>query len=194
MTDLGFVEDLINGEQFALDSTVNNFSFVVPEVMVDLDRNESNSVDESVVNNSSVFEEVQSVSDSSSVVHECDILNTASVFSEETTVTSSDVLNETQNFLNANECTEVFDENTNILNESTNVFNEVQNFAENAGVVNEIDVVNAGAPSSVPPVTVNFNAYNEFRAGGNSDVDSVMNAFCDRLSEAVAIAAEGVRF
>jgi len=214
MSDVGFVEDLMNCEQFAVDSTVNNFSFAVPEIVVDLDRNESNSVDESVVNNSSVVEESRSVLDNSSVVEQSqtsvnnanvfeqvqNLANYTSVFEEGASVVNASNFVESESVLESSSLVEEVanfaDNDTNVLNNDTNVLNETQSlesFVQNSTVLHENNVINVNAPPSAPPVTVNFNAYNEF-GGGKTDVDSVMSAFCDRLSEAVAVAAEGVRF
>jgi hypothetical protein len=82
------------------------------------------------------------------------------------------------------------------LVENSSVFNESE-VIDNSYVLNETSITNNPMiidNSVKSPVTVNFNAYNEINTSSVNDVDSIMSAFGNKLSEAVALATEGVCF
>ncbi|MCL1831722.1 MAG: hypothetical protein FWG45_02275 [Oscillospiraceae bacterium] len=214
MTDVGFIEELMNGnsEPLTVDSTVNHYSLGVGDVVVDVDKDSRSYVEETdvyeqtsflnesaAVSNESVFEESSVVNHASFVESKSDIVNEI--------VEVHEIVNE------SHEANEVF-ESGGVVNEYNDVIEQVQNVSYHDSVVNDVREVNEGGVvnevSEVcegdsfashivhhhsSPVTVNFTANNEVRmseGGSGADVESVLSAFGERLAEAVALAAEGV--
>jgi hypothetical protein len=88
-------------------------------------------------------------------------------------------------------------DSVNIVNDSSVLHDFGESFVSNHAGVFEESVTNISevVHNNSSPVTVNFNAYNDVRVSDSrsgGDVDSVMAAFCDRLSEAVVLAADGL--
>ena len=81
---------------------------------------------------------------------------------------------------------EVFEESFfNNIDNSRDYFD----YSLNGDTFNNVKVEDGRRGS--PPVTVNFNAFNEFRTPA-VDTDSVLNAFGEKLAQAVSLAAEGL--
>jgi hypothetical protein len=95
LTDTGFVEELMNGEQLTVDSTINNYSLGVGDVIVDVDKNESNVFEEMQVNNSSLSELYDEVQVNNSEVFEtANVVNNAGVFESEAVVNNVNTVEE----------------------------------------------------------------------------------------------------
>ena len=96
---------------------------------------------------------------------------------------SSHMVDNTQNLVEEmNSSQSAFNESHHFIDNSSEFINSVANYSAK----NESPTMNAGG------VTVNLNAYNEIHSSGG-DVDSMMKNFGEKIAEAVALAAEGVR-
>ncbi|MCL2754398.1 MAG: hypothetical protein FWD35_01615 [Oscillospiraceae bacterium] len=193
MSDIHYIESLMNPDPFNLESTVNNFSFSVPQVVVDLDKNISDSDTEYLTNYSdshAFCDESRSVSSVFNTdEHSATLINNNHNPIEQHSHTIYDYSDSSEQHT-ALEQQFVSEHHDNIVNDNT-CFNTHSDSSTNISVVNET------VHRQAAPVTVNFNAYNEFHtqsAGASSvDVSTIMDAFCTQLADAVTIAAEGVR-
>ena len=190
--DSEYYEGLLNYEGFAsVDNAqlFNCYSFSAGDIVVDVDKNLNEYSESSFVESSqSLFEENTAI-DNSEIVNE--IVENNEVIQSE--IVQSEIVNEienneviqseiVQNEIVQNEIVnQIFENNEVIQSEIVHVENSVVDAA----------VVNNYSSAGAPPVTVNFNAFNEFNSSG-ADVDSVMTAFSERLAEAVSMAAEGL--
>jgi len=214
--DSEYYEGLLNYEGFAsVDNAqlFNCYSFSAGDIVVDVDKNLNEYSESSFVESSqSLFEENTAI-DNSEIVNE--IVENNEVIQSE--IVQSEIVNEIenneviqseiiQNEIVQNEIVNEIENNEVIQSEIVQneiVQNEIVNqiFENNEVIQSEIvhvensvvdaAVVNNYSSAGAPPVTVNFNAFNEFNSSG-ADVDSVMTAFSERLAEAVSMAAEGL--
>ncbi|MCL1880849.1 MAG: hypothetical protein FWF76_01570 [Oscillospiraceae bacterium] len=201
-----------------------NYSFGSPDVLIELNKDEHNLTDVFEIDNSSnrVVDNVEnfvSNVNNSDVFARSDILvQSPDVFynHDENVLVSDFRAAHVSNIL------DIFDGSDSVINQSDfseNVNSVVNNseFSEtdelvvnNSVLVSESQELQAlpapivnntvgGSGVNSPPVTVNLNAYNEVRvgdshSGSGADVDMLMSAFCERLSDAVTTAVEGVKF
>jgi hypothetical protein len=202
--DNEYYEGLLNYERLSLDSY--SYGFTVGDIVVDAAKNSFSEISE--------YSEFREYSENSQAFEEMNVVENHEVIQNEVVneivenheVIQNEIINEIvenyeviQNEV-VNEIVENYEviqnEAVNEITENHQVINEIIEGSHSVSS-NEVNINNYSKTKS-SPVTVNFNAYNEFNSysesglGTGADVDSVMTAFSERLAEAVASATEGV--
>jgi hypothetical protein len=190
MSDVEYVEGLMNYDVNCVENC--SCSLAVGDIVFEIDKSSF-----SELNESNQYSEISTATATANAIENHEIVQNHEIVNE--IIESSEVVNEivqneivsevVQNEVVNDVVSEVV-ENSEIVEINEIVQNEIVH-ADNS-VVNNYVVNNCVQPTAPDKnVTVNFNAYNEFKSSDN-DMDSVLSAFSDRLAEAVACAAEGL--
>jgi hypothetical protein len=187
--------DVINNEQLQLyekSHFIEQSQLYNEQVHIQqMNDNDNSSVfdEHNIVDNSSVFDEYNAV-DNSSVFDEHNAVDNSSVFDEHNTVDNSSVFEQSSSMIDN---TQLFEEEIAVIDNSQ-MFEQSESLIDSSYSFTDNSVVNTSAVlGGKTPVTVNFNAYNEFNSSP-ADVDSVLTAFSDKLAQAVSHAAQGLHF
>jgi hypothetical protein len=197
---------MMNYETVGNADLLNNYCFNVGDIVVDVDKNSSEFYESNMndINNSQRFFEEENVVNNEQFFNDASVVEVTNECNENNCFNNS-VLEidhpaclsqETMHPLQGGELqVDNFQSSVSEINsiEDSRVFEEVHSVIDNSVADNtQIFTDNSRVNNSAKnPVTVNFNAYNEFHSVA-ADTDSIMAVFGEKLAQAVSLAAEGL--